>query len=205
MSWGCRAPEAVLQARLCSKRLSLAGGFTLIELLVSVVILGAAVAVIAQASNIVTASTRRGNALTEVQNLVSRDLNWIRWYAKAWNCTTGSYATCTTQSASAILRYNDTQLCATLVATFLQDAANGARANDNPPRPFPIPNTAGTAQVLQAVNGTNLSRTIAIPASTSGTALPQSVQITYTYPGQPPYNRASSVLIQAGGWCRMPA
>ena len=180
-------------------------GFTLVELLVSVVILGVATGVIVQASNIATSSTRRGNAITEVQSLVSRDLNWIRWYAKAWNCVTGSYATCSTQSATAILRYDEDQACATVVTDFLSAAANGARDIGNPPRPFAVPSTVGTEQVLQAVNGTNLTRTITVPASSSGSALPQSVQITYAYPGQPAYNRSSSVLIQAGSWCAMPS
>jgi len=173
-------------------------GFTLVEVLVSAVILAVGLIPIIQASNITIASMRSDAASTEVDALVSRDLNWISWYAKAWNCTTGSYATCTTQTQSGILRYNSAQACSTLAANFLTAASAFAVGVGVPPRPFPVPAAAGVAQVLQAVEGVNITRTIALSASPR----PERLEVTYTYPGPPAIQRSSSVLIQAGGWCQ---
>jgi len=173
-------------------------GFTLVEVLVSAVILAVGLIAIIQASNITIASMRSDAARTEVDALVSRDLNWIKWYANAWNCTTGSYATCTTQSQSGILRYKVSQVCSTLAANFLTAASADAVGVGVPPRPFPVPAAAGVAQVLQAVEGGNITRTIALSASPR----PERLEVTYTYPGPPAIQRSSSVLIQAGGWCQ---
>jgi hypothetical protein len=170
----------------------------LVEVLVSAVILAVGLIPIIQASNITIASMRSDTAGTEVDALVSRDLNWIRWYANAWNCTTGSYVTCTTQSQSSILRYNAAQACSTLAANFLTAASAVAVGVGVPPRPFPVPAAAGVAQVLQAVEGGNITRTIALSASPR----PERLEVTYTYPGPPAIQRSSSVLIQAGGWCQ---
>jgi len=183
-----------------------APAFTLVELLVSVVVLGIAAGAIVQASNIALSSSKRSGSTTEVQNLVSRDLNWLRWYGKAWNCTSGSYATCVNQSPSTVLRYDDNQACSTLVANFLTAASNANLEGDDPnrpfpPRPFPVPSAAGTAQQLQVVNGTPLTRTIRLATTSVASAQPRSVEVAYSYGGQPPFERFASVLIQAGGWC----
>ena len=173
-------------------------GFTLVEVLVSAVILAVGLIPIIQASNITIASMRSDAARTEVDALVSRDLNWISWYASAWNCTTGSYATCTTRSQSGILRYNVAQACSSLAANFLTAASAVAVGVGVPPKPFPVPAAAGDVQVLQALEGVNLTRTIA----PSGSRRPKRLEVTYTYPGTPAIERSSSVLIQAGGWCQ---
>ena len=173
-------------------------GFTLVEVLVSAVILAVGLITIIQATNITIASMRSDAARTEVDALVSRDLNWISWYASAWNCTTGSYATCTTRSQSGILRYNVAQACSSLAANFLTAASAVAVRVGVPPRPFPVPAAAGVAQVLQAVEGVNITRTIAL----SDSPRPERLEVTYTYPGTPAIQRSSSVLIQAGGWCQ---
>ncbi len=173
-------------------------GFTLVEVLVSAVILALGLITIIQATNISIAGIRSAAARTEVDGLVSRDLNWISWYAKAWNCTTGSYATCNTQSQSGILRYSVAQACSTLAANFLTAASAVAVGASVPPKPFPVPAAAGVAQVLQAVEGVNLTRTIVLSSSPR----PERLEVTYAYPGPPAIERSSSVLIQAGGWCQ---
>jgi hypothetical protein len=61
-----------------------------------------------------------------------------------------------------------------------------------------VPAAARDAQVLQAVEGVNITRTIALSDSPS----PERLDVTYTYPGPPVIQRSSSVLIQAGGWCQ---
>ena len=173
-------------------------GFTLVEILVSAVILAVGLIPLIQATNVTITGIRSAAARTEVDELVSRDLNWISWYAKAWNCTTGSYATCTTQSQSGILRYNVAQACSTLAANFLTSASTVAVGAGVPPKPFPVPAAAGDAQVLQVFEGLSLARTIALSASPR----PERLEVTYTYPGPPAIQRSSSVLIQAGGWCQ---
>ena len=173
-------------------------GFTLVEVLVSAVILAVGLIAIIQASNITIRGIRSAAARTEVDGLVSRDLNWLSWYAKAWNCTTGSYATCASPSQSRILRYNDDQACSTLAVNFLS-AANALLVGAGfPPKPFPVPAAAEVAQVLQAVEGVNLTRTIKL----SNSLRPERLEVTYAYPGPPAIERSSSVLIQAGGWCQ---
>jgi prepilin-type N-terminal cleavage/methylation domain-containing protein len=173
-------------------------GFTLVEVLVSAVILVVGLITIIQVSNITITGMRSAAARTEVDGLVSRDLNWLSWYAKAWNCTAGSYATCTAQSQSGILRYSVAQACSSLAANFLTAASAVAVGAGVPPKPFPVPAAAGDAQVLQSVEGVNLTRTIALSASPR----PERLEVAYTYPGPPVIQRSSSVLIQAGGWCQ---
>jgi prepilin-type N-terminal cleavage/methylation domain-containing protein len=170
-----------------------AAGFTLVELLVSVVVLGIATGALVQASNIALSSSRRSTAITEVQNLVNRDLKWLRWYGKAWNCASGSFATCTNQSPSALLRYSP-QACSTIVANFLTDAA---AANVTPSRPYAVPVALNQNQTLESVNGTPLIRTI----RSAGASTNQSLLVEYSYAGQTPFNRLGSVLIEAGSWC----
>lgn len=174
-------------------------GFTLTEMLVAVAIMGIATGAIVQASNIAFSASKKSNSGSEIQNVVSRDLNWLRWYGNAWNCEAGSYSTCTTSSPSTVLRYSTTQACSTLVANFLKSAAS-FNATDVP-RPFVVPSTTGTAQELAVINGTPLKRTISLPSGAVATAQPRSVEVIYSYAGQPAVERFASVLIQAGGWC----
>ncbi|QVL52372.1 MAG: hypothetical protein KFB97_13210 [Cyanobium sp. M30B3] len=168
-------------------------------MLVAVVIMGIAAGAIVQASNIAFSASKRSNSGSEIQNVVSRDLNWLRWYGNAWNCEAGSYSTCTTSSPNSVLRYSTTQECSTLVEDFLKDAASFDRTDL--PRPFPIPSTAGTAQALEEINGTQLTRTIRLPSGAVDSAQSRSVEVIYNYAGQPAVDRFASVLIQAGGWC----
>jgi prepilin-type N-terminal cleavage/methylation domain-containing protein len=181
--------------------------FTLAELLVSVVILGVATGAIVQASNIALTSSKRSSSAADIQNLVSLDLNWLRWYGKAWNCESGSYATCTTNlSTTSVLSYPENQSCATLVSRFLNaassaDLATAAPDRTFPVRPFPVPSSPGSTQLLQEVNGVPLNRIIRMSSSSGATAQPRSLEVLYTYAGQPPIQRFASVLIQAGGWC----
>jgi len=174
--------------------LGLVAGFTLVELLVSVVILGIATGALVQASNIALSSSRRSTAITEVQNLVNRDLKWLRWYGKAWNCASGSFATCTNQSPSALLRYTQ-QACSTIPTGFLTAAA--AVNNVTPSRPYAVPAALNQNQTLETVNGIPLIRTI----RSAGASTNQSLLVEYSYAGQTPFNRLGSVLIEAGSWC----
>lgn len=189
-------PLFKLRVRLC--RLP-GAGFTLVEMLVAVVILGIATGAIVQASNIAFSASKKSNSGSEIQNVVSRDLNWLRWYGNAWNCEAGSYSTCITSSPNTVLRYSSGQSCSTLVASFLSAAASFNRTDV--PRPFPIPSTTGTAQELEVINGTPLTRTVRLPSGAVASAQPRSVEVIYSYAGQPPVERFASVLIQAGGWC----
>ena len=171
-------------------------GITLVELMVSGAILSVATVLIAQTTNLATASSRRGDALTQVQTLINRDLNWLRGYAHTWNCRSGCGA-----NPSAPLRYGNLDAtpiaCSTLVTTFLSAAAADT---GTPTRPFPIPTTLNTSQVLQVANGGNLSRSISLPSGTTG-SLPQSLVVSYSYGGSPAFERRGSLLIQAGSWC----
>jgi hypothetical protein len=164
-----------------------------VELMVSGAILSVATVLIAQTTNLATASSRRGDALTQVQTLINRDLNWLRGYAHTWNCRSGCGA-----NPSAPLRYGNLDTtpiaCSTVVTSFLSAAA------DTPTRPFPIPTTPNTSQVLQVANGGNLSRSISLPSGTTG-SLHQSLVVSYSYEGSPAFKRRGSLLIQAGSWC----
>ena len=155
-------------------------GFTLVELLVCLVIMAVAIAAAVQLSNIAV-SSGRGNASAAVRNLISNDLNWLRWYAKTWRCLDG----CTDATSNLLLRYTAGS-CSTLGTDFISAAASAPR----PPRPYAI---AQGSQNLTVVNGSALTRTISV----SG----QNLLVTYQYAGNPPIDRFSSVLIQAGGWC----
>lgn len=164
--------------------------FTLVEVLVSAVILTVGVIAIIQASNITVSSAQNADARTQVDALVSRDLNWLSWYAKTWNRSS--------ISPSGILRYNTSQSCANLASDFLSAASAVPLGSGDPPKPFPVPASTGTGQVLQSVRAVNLTRVI----KTSSSPSPERLEVTYTYPGSPAIERSASVLIQAGGWCR---
>jgi type II secretory pathway pseudopilin PulG len=174
---------------------STAAGFSLIELLVSASILIVATSVFVWSTRIAFSSSRSGDAIIQVQSLVSRDLQWLRAYAHTWNCISG----CSGDSASSPLRYAAAS-CGSLVSSFLSAAA---ASTDTPPRPFAIPLSPDTSQGLPAINGSTLTRTISLPSIPSGTtgSLPQSLVVTYTYPGTPAFTRRATVLIQAGSWC----
>lgn len=189
-------PLNKIKVRVCSPP---SAGFTLVEMLVAVVIMGIAAGAIVQASNIAFSATKKSNSGSEIQNVVSRDLNWLRWYGNAWNCESGSYSTCTTSSPNSVLRYSTAQACSTLVPNFL-NSANSYNLTVVP-RPFPIPSATGTAQALKVINGTPLTRTIRLPTGAVASAQPRSVEVIYSYAGQPAVERFASVLIQAGGWC----
>jgi prepilin-type N-terminal cleavage/methylation domain-containing protein len=180
-------------ARLKIASRGLRNGFTLVELLVAVVVLGIATGALVQASNIALTSNRRSTATTDVQNIVSRDLQWLRWYGKAWNCATGSFSTCPSPSPSALLRYTPLA-CSTITASFLTAAAS---ADVTPSRPYAVPVALNQAQTLETVNGTPLVRTI----RSAGASTNQSLLVDYSYAGQTPFNRLGSVLIEAGSWC----
>ena len=175
-----------------SKAHSAEAGITLVELMVSVVILSLATVVIAQTTNLATASSRRGDALTQAQTLINRDLNWLRGYANTWNCESG----CPSANPSAPLRFTPLS-CDKLVKDFLKAAAADT---GTPTRPFQIPTTLNTYEVLQAANGGNLSRSISIPSGTTE-PLAQSLVVSYSYGGSPAFERRGSLLIQAGSWC----
>lgn len=157
------------------------GGFTLVELMVSVVIMSVAVATAVQLSNIAL-SGGRGNASAEVRNLIRRDLNWLKWFSKDWNCTAG----CKADTANSLLVYKEVS-CTNLPTSFL-DAADKEAS-----KPFPV--VIGN-RTLQSVNGAKLDREITL----SG----YNLLIKYTYPGQPPIDRFSSVRIQAAESCTSP-
>jgi prepilin-type N-terminal cleavage/methylation domain-containing protein len=172
-------------------------GFSLVEVMVSILILSTAATTLLFSSNIASLGTQRARALADVQEIVSRDLNWMRWYGKAWRCARGSYSTCTTQSASGILSYQSAS-CASLVPDFLNSASV---VSTQPARPFPVPNALPSQQIIASVNGFDLVRSIRLPTSTSQSFLPQSIVITYFYAGQTAFNKTSSVLLSAGSWC----
>lgn len=167
-------------------------GFTLIELLVAVLLLTGGGLLVAQTTRISLSSSSNASTLTDIRNAVSRDLNWIRWYAKAWNVA----------PQATILQYTSVR-CNTLVANFIVDASQSVPPTSEsaaPPRPNPIPATAGTSQTLQTLNGNTLSRTIN-PRPTSSGSLPKSILVSYVYNGNPAFTVESSVLIDAAGWC----
>lgn len=187
------------RVRPASGKPDLAGyqGFSLVELMVSILIFSIAATTLLFSVNIATLGTRRARALTDVQEIVSRDLNWMRWYGKAWRCVRGSYSTCTTQSASGILSYQSGS-CASLVSDFLNSASV---VSAQPARPFPIPSILNNQQVIASVEGFDLVRSISLSTVSSQTFLPQSVFVTYAYAGQSSFNKTSSVLLSAGSWC----
>ncbi len=170
---------------------SAGAGFSLIELLVSASILIVATTVFMQSTRISSTSSRSGDALIRVQSLVSRDLQWLRAYAHAWNCQSG----CSSNSSTP-LRYQPVA-CSTLVADFLGAADVSAAAEGIAATPL------ATTVVLESINGSNLSRTISLPTVPSGTSgsLPQSLVVSYSYGGNPSFQRRGSLLIQAGSWC----
>lgn len=174
-------------------------GLTLLELLTTVSILAAAVPLVVQTARISLFGTRNGNSLVEIKSLVSKDLNWIRWYAKTWNCAAGSYCSAP-NSGSSVLRYNS-RTCSTLISEFLADAASQQRLAESPTRPYPIPSQDGSSQVLQVIANANITRTIQSRPTANGSSA-KSLLISYNYSGEPAFQRMSSVLIEAGGWCQ---
>jgi prepilin-type N-terminal cleavage/methylation domain-containing protein len=162
-------------------------GFSLIEMVVAAAIFFVAMAGASTAIIGAIDVAKRAAVRDAMEAAVNLDLNWIRSYAKAWNCQTGPYANCkdvtiatpSTLSTSALNYQPDNityptayaafkTLCAnrysTSIATpahqLLTDAHGIATGSTNPPPPpIPIPALADSEQ--------------AIPLSTSGLNAPE--------------------------------
>ena len=182
-----------------------AGGMTLLEVLVAVAIASSAIAFLVPALIRQASISTEATSLTKVEAVVSRDLDWIRDYARYWKLRSGPYnlsaaiTKASSYSLSPQLEYEPpANLCAngTLAESFLSDASS---VTTTPARPYAI-SVAGGAQSLPLDPvDTNLevSRTI--------TTQPNRIQLLYTLTGSKAdslrFSRQASVLIEAAAWC----
>ena len=182
-----------------------AAGMTLLEVLVAVAIASSAIAFLVPALIRQASISTEATSLTKVEAVVSRDLDWIRDYARYWKLRSGPYnlsaaiTKASSYSLSPQLEYEPpANLCAngTLAESFLSDASS---VTTTPARPYAI-SVAGGAQSLPLDPvDTNLevSRTI--------TTQPNRIQLLYTLTGSKAdslrFSRQASVLIEAAAWC----
>ncbi len=181
-------------------------GMTLLEVLVAVAIASSAIAFLVPALIRQASISTEATSLTKVEAVVSRDLDWIRDYARYWKLRSGPYnlsAAITKASTSYFvspqMEYEPpANLCAngTLAESFLSDASS---VTTTPARPYAI-SVAGGAQSLPldpVDTDLEVSRTI--------TTQPNRIQLLYTLTGSKAdslrFSRQASVLIEAAAWC----
>lgn len=192
------------------------GGFSMLELLLGTVIIGVVVGTISLLFNRQVSFNQRTAALDAIDAAVSRDLTWLKSYARFWEMKSGPYNLTATQTGassfttSSVLDYEPAVVdceSGTLAQSFINKAASAdvtpiGTSPNQLVRPNAIPTTSGTAQTITlpaVASAYTLTRRI------NYTGLTNRVQVVYSVTGadaaQLPYPREASLLLQAEAWC----
>jgi hypothetical protein len=188
----------------------------MLEVLLGTVIIGLVLGATSSMFTRQSSFDRRTQALDAIDAEVSRDLSWLKSYARFWEMSSGPYNLTAAQTGAAsfttssFLNYEPTaDDCAagTLAQSFINMAASDAvtpigTSPNQLVRPNPIPTSSGVAQsiTLPAVaSAYALTRTI------NFTGLANRIRVVYAISGsdaaQLPYPREASILVQAEAWC----
>lgn len=198
-------PEEV--ARRCSRR---PAGFTILEALVAVLIASSAIALVVPTFIRQLQAGSEASNLSQVEAVVSRDLDWISDYARWWRLRSGPYnitatiaqlpsgVAYTTSPEVVYLPPADRCAAGTLANGFQAALASVAT---NPARPYAIDATSTAAATLATLNGITVQRSLTPSGST--------LRVAYSLAGEPAaslrFLRQASVLIEASAWCeRLP-
>lgn len=188
----------------------------MLEVLVGAVIVGVVFGSLSSIFNRQISFDQRTAALDAIDAAVSRDLTWLKSYARFWEMNSGPYNLTATQTGassfttSSYLSYEPSDAdCdgGTLAQTFINKAAGAdvtpiGTSPNQLVRPNAIPTTSGTAQAISlpaVASAYTLNRTI------NYTGLTNRIRVVYAVSGsdaaQLPYPREASVLLQAEAWC----
>jgi hypothetical protein len=167
--------------------------------------------------------SRRTAGQEAVEAAVTRDLSWLRNYARIWKMASGPFSATAAQvdlpanpTPSSYARYTpptsgDPLTCPSdLISQFIAKAASADAQGLVPARPYAIPTTSGISQDIPiadpAASDYTLARTITFNAATSANPENQNFflvryVVSSTRNQGLAFNRTAVVNVEASAWC----